>query len=243
MNIAPERARFLSAAAACLVLARVTSAELAQGFDPIPAPEAAGVGMPTNASSPDAAKPVAPVTELRPSGLSITPAISARPENTQLPAELIHQATFPAAGIVEKGSKSIQLIGIAATPVDEQCGSGPDVWPCGRVARAALQRFVRRRVVECRAPEGQPADGVAHCTVAGRDIGEWLVSQGWARAEGPRYAAAESAKRLGRQLCRGSGATCSRTAGEIAQRAIKLLMKPLLNGLPRSMWAVLARHL
>ena len=45
------------------------------------------------------------------------------------------------------------------------------------------------------AGEGQPADGVAHCSVGGRDIGEWLVSQGWARAEGPDYADAEKTAR------------------------------------------------
>ena len=35
------------------------------------------------------------------------------------------------------------------------------------------------------------ADGFAHCSVGGRDIGEWLVAQGWARANGPDYTDAE----------------------------------------------------
>jgi hypothetical protein len=109
--------------------------------------------------------------------------------------ERIHLPAFSAAGVVEKGSNRIRLMGITATAIEAQCGSGPDAWPCGRMARAALQRFVRRRAVECRAPDGQPADGVAYCSVGGQDIGEWLVSQGWARAEGPHYADAEKTAR------------------------------------------------
>ncbi|MCC2690490.1 MAG: hypothetical protein K0S21_3293, partial [Rhizobiaceae bacterium] len=54
----------------------------------------------------------------------------------------------------------------------------------------------RRRSVECRMPEtAGPADGVAHCSVAGRDIGEWIVAQGWARSDGPGYADAEKTAR------------------------------------------------
>ena len=32
---------------------------------------------------------------------------------------------------------------------------------------------------------------MAHCSVGGKDIGEWLVAQGWARANGPDYADVE----------------------------------------------------
>ena len=105
-------------------------------------------------------------------------------------AELIHLPTFSAGGSIENGSQTIRLIGILTTAVDAKCGSLPDVWPCGRMALAALQRFVRGRSVECRMPK-RPADGLAHCSVGGRDIGEWLVAQGWAKANGPDYANAE----------------------------------------------------
>jgi endonuclease YncB( thermonuclease family) len=36
-----------------------------------------------------------------------------------------------------------------------------------------------------------PANGLAHCSLEGRDIGEWLVAQGRARANGADYADAE----------------------------------------------------
>jgi len=101
--------------------------------------------------------------------------------------EFIHLPTFSAAGSIEKGSLTIRLAGVAIMPVDAQCGSSPDTWPCGRMALTAIQHFVRRRTVECRMAQ-RPADGLAHCNVGGRDIGEWLVAQGWARANGPDYA-------------------------------------------------------
>jgi len=105
--------------------------------------------------------------------------------------ELIHLPTFSAAGSIEKGSQTIRLVGVAIVPVDAQCGFSPDAWPCGRMALTALQRFVRRRSVECRKLEW-PADGLAHCSVGGVDIGEWLVAQGWAKANGPDYADAQN---------------------------------------------------
>ena len=194
MNIAPRRARFLSAVTAFLVVAGLTGAALAQDFGGSRAAEAGHTETVSHSFSPDAAKPVTPAGKLAEVKAALA-IISDPPKESHASSELIHQAIFSSAGVVEKGSRSIGLIGIEATAIDAQCGSGPDVWPCGRVARAALQRFVRRRVVECRAPDGEPADGMAHCTVGGRDIGEWLVAQGWARAQGPDYADAEKIAR------------------------------------------------
>jgi endonuclease YncB( thermonuclease family) len=108
--------------------------------------------------------------------------------------ELIHLPTFSAAGSIEKGSKSLRLIGVVITEVDAVCGSGPDAWPCGRMARAALQQFIRGRSVACRIPES-PMDNKAQCSVGGKDIGQWLVEQGWVRADGSGYADAEKTAR------------------------------------------------
>lgn len=111
------------------------------------------------------------------------PARAAGPDAT-----LIHLPSFPAAGVVEASSGPVRLEGVAATSPDLECGEGEAAWPCGRMARAALQRFVRRRAVECREPSEGEADRHAFsCSVAGADIGRWLVAQGWARAEGGLY--------------------------------------------------------
>ena len=183
MRINPKRARQLFAAAVFLVLAGPNDAAFAQVLDTSPAPKAVLDRTPTNALSSDPVRPVSPVGDLDPGGPEAVPGMASRKaEEASPPAELIHQASFSVAGVVDTGTRSFRLIGVAATAIDQQCGSGPDVWPCGRVARAALQRFVRRRVVECRLPEVNPADGVAHCFVGGKDMAEWLVSQGWAKA-------------------------------------------------------------
>src|SRR5688572_14615484 len=135
MNTGPKGAPFAAAAIAFLIVTGLTGAALAQDFGASPAAKAARNEMPTSAFSPDAADPVAPAGKLRPS--DATPAletINDPPEAFDRAAELIHQAAF-SAGVVVKGSRSIRLVGIAATAIDAQCGSGPDAWPCGRVAR------------------------------------------------------------------------------------------------------------
>jgi endonuclease YncB( thermonuclease family) len=113
--------------------------------------------------------------------------------------EIIHLPVIAAAGLIEKDGASVRLAGVTVTAVGAQCGSGQDAWPCGRSARAALQRLVRRRSVECRsAGNASPAQRVAQCSIRGTDIGRWLVAQGWAAADGADYADAEKAAREGR---------------------------------------------
>lgn len=110
--------------------------------------------------------------------------------------ELVRQPKFTVAGVVETRGRVIPLAGIAPTPLDLQCGAGPDAWPCGRVARTALQRFVRGRDLDCEPLKGVVAEGLpARCSVAGQDIGQWLVSQGWAAGEGGNYVEAERSAR------------------------------------------------
>jgi endonuclease YncB( thermonuclease family) len=93
-----------------------------------------------------------------------------------------------AAGRIEVGDKTIRLAGIAVTEPDRTCGDGSRTWPCGRMARTALRRFVRARAIECDIPQG--ADSVpdpARCYVGGDDIAAWLVAQGWAEDAGGTY--------------------------------------------------------
>lgn len=96
------------------------------------------------------------------------------------------RAEVVSAGLLRSGATTIAIAGIDPLAAATECRL-PDgaTWPCGRFARAALRRLVRQRPVECD-PAGeavvatQPAPMVTHCRVAGRDIGQWLVSQGWA---------------------------------------------------------------
>ena len=193
MTTGPRGTRVKSALVAFLAVAGLTGAALAQDPDASRLTETGPNSASTNDFPTDIAEPVIPGDKSKAAEVMPAPEISKLRGSHQEAGkrvELIHLPTFSRAGSIEKGSKSIRLIGVVITAADAQCGSWPDAWPCGRMARAALQRFVRRRSVECRKPES-PADGLAHCSVGGRDIGEWLVVQGWARASGPDYADAE----------------------------------------------------
>jgi endonuclease YncB( thermonuclease family) len=55
------------------------------------------------------------------------------------------------------------------------------VWPCGREAARALADWIGSRTVTCDTTgRGVRKAWLARCTVAGRDLGEWLAAEGWA---------------------------------------------------------------
>ncbi len=56
-------------------------------------------------------------------------------------------------------------------------------WSCGRDAADALAGRIGRRPVECRELGRDRSNRVvARCTVAGEDLGAWLLTNGWAVA-------------------------------------------------------------
>lgn len=109
-----------------------------------------------------------------------------------------------AAGVVGAGTKTVRLGGIEAPPPDAVCGA-ETTWPCGRMAKAALQRFLRGRSVECVVPAGKDSLPVeTDCAIAGIDIARWLVAEGWAKPSGRFQAEAEMARRAGKGLWSGT---------------------------------------
>ncbi len=57
-------------------------------------------------------------------------------------------------------------------------------WNCGARARTAFRGFLRGRAVVCDVPpETERGVIVAKCRIGKQDIGEWLVANGWVRAE------------------------------------------------------------
>jgi endonuclease YncB( thermonuclease family) len=102
--------------------------------------------------------------------------------------ERLFRPIVESAGLIRAGPGTLRLAGIDALAADATCGDGEAEWPCGRMARSQLSRFLRGRAIECEVPRG--ADSVpdeARCRVAGDDIAEWLVRRGWARPTGPAY--------------------------------------------------------
>jgi endonuclease YncB( thermonuclease family) len=111
--------------------------------------------------------------------------------------ERLYNPVVTAAGLIKARGRDFRLAGISAPDFEVRCGEGTAAWPCGRMARAALRRFVRGRAIECIVPAG--ADEIpnpAECRVAGgEDLAAWLVAQGWARAKGATYEALEAKAR------------------------------------------------
>lgn len=89
------------------------------------------------------------------------------------------------AGVIDVRSHKIHLDHIKPPSADLECTTASGVaWPCGRRARTAMRRLVRRRTIECLDEEIEQTDDgevrIAVCTVGGLDMSRWLVEQGWA---------------------------------------------------------------
>ncbi len=84
---------------------------------------------------------------------------------------------------IEVHGQRIRLHGIDAPESRQLCRLGGKSWPCGKDAANALADKSARRPVTC---EDLGRDRykriIGKCTVAGEDMGEWMVSQGLALA-------------------------------------------------------------
>jgi endonuclease YncB( thermonuclease family) len=77
-----------------------------------------------------------------------------------------------------------RLDGIDAPESDQSClDANGELYPCGRTAIDALERFVAGRPVRCAdrgADSKHPDRRIGRCSVDRVDIQRWLVRQGWA---------------------------------------------------------------
>jgi len=117
---------------------------------------------------------------------------------------VLHRPLVTEAGAFSAMGYNVVLAGLLPTPADETCVAGGVSWPCGIHARTAFRNWLRGRALACVVPPAPPADAVTTpCRLGKLDAGEWLVAQGWARADpaDDRYAAqAEAARKAGRGL-------------------------------------------
>lgn len=103
-----------------------------------------------------------------------------------------------AAGRFSIAGKVLELEGIVPVPVNRQCqDSAGEGWPCGRMARTAFANLVRGRTIDCAVPAKQwSGTATARCTVAGKDLSQWLAENGWAEtAPGSLFEEAAKAAR------------------------------------------------
>jgi hypothetical protein len=117
---------------------------------------------------------------------------------------LLHRPVVGEAGAFAAMGYRIVLAGLVPTPADEMCDSAGASWRCGVHARTAFRNFLRGRALACVVPPAPPDEVLTTpCRLGRVDAGEWLVAQGWARADpaDDRYAAqAKAARDAGRGL-------------------------------------------
>jgi endonuclease YncB( thermonuclease family) len=116
----------------------------------------------------------------------------------------LYRPLSPAAGRIEAMGYSIRLAGIEPLEAEASCDFEGKAWPCGMRARSAFRAFLRGRAVNCDMAAGtdkaQPV--TTSCRLGKQDLGEWLVENGWARAQadGPYVKLGEDARAQGRGL-------------------------------------------
>lgn len=113
------------------------------------------------------------------------------------------QATVIDGDTIEIHGERIRLDGVDA-PESWQVCYAPDAYRCGQEAAFALADHIGRRTVTCtEVSRDRYKRIVARCTVAGRDIAGWLVSQGhaldWPRYSKGRYADMQEQARAARR--------------------------------------------
>jgi endonuclease YncB( thermonuclease family) len=98
-------------------------------------------------------------------------------------ADLTGHASVIDGDTLEIHGQRIRLYGIDAPESAQTCDAGGKTYRCGQQAALALADHIGRQTVECEQRDVDPYGRVvAVCTVAGVDVGAWLVSQGWALA-------------------------------------------------------------
>jgi endonuclease YncB( thermonuclease family) len=159
---------------------------------------------PSRAIDPEFARPPRPGTaplervEPRP---PLSKLALATPPKPKMPDEwkgtTLFQPVATAAGLIEAKGYSIAVAGIEIVGEDETCHDHGQSWACGARARTAFRSFLRGRAVVCAVPPEGGRDLIAaRCRIGKRDLGQWLVENGWARAAaGGPYVKAEDAAR------------------------------------------------
>ena len=98
-------------------------------------------------------------------------------------ADITGKARVIDGDTLEIDGQRIRLHGIDAPESRQLCRRDGERWRCGMDATSALKAFLGSRPVSCEELDrDRYRRVVAKCAVDGVDIGDWMVSQGWAVA-------------------------------------------------------------
>lgn len=111
-------------------------------------------------------------------------------------APLTGQGTAVDGDTLRLDGKRVRLLGLDAPELAQTCrnDSGAD-WSCGTAAQALMRQLLQQGVTSC-APEGRDRYGrvLAHCAVAGQDVGAAVVTAGLAISDGDYLAEEQQAR-------------------------------------------------
>ena len=85
------------------------------------------------------------------------------------------------------GAQEVQLRGVRAPLITQNCGASGEVWSCGWDAALYLERQIGERTVTC-VDAGPDEDGtlLARCLVDGRDLAGAMIDAGFAVPDAER---------------------------------------------------------
>ena len=107
------------------------------------------------------------------------------------------------------GETRVRLLGIDAPELAQLCDAADGrKWPCGRAARDRMASLLASAPVDCK-PEGKDQYGrvLATCSVAGRDLGATMATEGFAISAGDYWHEEAEARQRGRGIWAGGFAT------------------------------------
>lgn len=85
------------------------------------------------------------------------------------------------------GTDDLRLMGIDAPESSQTCQRGGRLYACGAESRRQLRELIANSPVQCTFRDWNPARyagqkdrAVVTCVVRGLDVGDWMISRGWA---------------------------------------------------------------
>lgn len=122
--------------------------------------------------------------EPRPPLSDLSLAVPPKPKpSTDWKGTILFRPFASSAGVVAAQRYSVTIAGIEVVRSDETCTADGRTWNCGAHALGAFRAFLRGLSIVCAIPPDEDrGEFNVRCRSGRKDIGQWLVENGWAHA-------------------------------------------------------------